>query len=36
MDLSITPAEPAAKAEGQAEEDPLHWIRAWLDRHTPR
>jgi hypothetical protein len=36
MDLSITPREAETQADGQAEDDPLHWIRLWLERHTPR
>lgn len=36
MDLSITSAEADRKAEAGAEDDPLHWIRLWLERHTPR
>ena len=36
MDLSITPNNADPKSEVSAEDDPLHWIRAWLERHTPR
>ena len=36
MDLSITPNDADTKPEGSAEDDPLHWIRTWLERHTPR
>jgi hypothetical protein len=36
MELSITPNDADAKQDASAEDDPLHWIRTWLERHTPR
>jgi len=37
MELTMGAPDPAAKAGPTApDDDPLHWIRRWLDRHTPR
>jgi len=37
MEMSIGPPDSSgATPAGAAEDDPLHWIRRWLDRHTRR
>ena len=37
MELSMGVPDPAGKAgPAPSDDDPLHWIRRWLDRHTPR
>jgi hypothetical protein len=37
MEMSIGPSDSSgATPAGAAEDDPLHWIRRWLDRHTRR
>lgn len=38
MELSMGVQPDAAGKAGpaQPDDDPLHWIRRWLDRHTPR
>lgn len=34
MEMSMGAPQPPANPA--PEEDPLHWIRRWLDRHSPR
>jgi hypothetical protein len=37
MEMSMGAPDPGDSTPGAApEDDPLHWIRRWLDRHTPR
>jgi hypothetical protein len=37
MELSMGVSDAAGKrATTTPDDDPLHWIRRWLDRHTPR